>query len=196
MTFFFPKQKLKMRVLGISLIVSCAPLILAEDSWKNTEQAASQAAKTAHCGEAEKLLSANLKAADTFSPKDPRRPQTLFDLAEVYRAEGKYSDATPLYERSLQTYTRIYGAEATEVADVLNGEAELYKSLNDYTHAEPLLVLALAIRTKLLHPGDPDIAQSQNDLGEIYSATGAFDKAEPLLTEALESRNKNPGAQS
>jgi hypothetical protein len=46
-------------------------------------------------------------------------------------AEGKYSEAFSLYERARQTYTGIYGADATEVADTLEGEAELYKSLND-----------------------------------------------------------------
>src|SRR6202035_4572721 len=177
------------------ILLSCASLF-AQDSWKAGEESAARAAKAARFGEAEQLLSANLKVADTFLPKDPRRPRTLLDLAEVYRAEGKYSDALPLYERSLQIYTRIYGSEAIESADVLNGEAELYKSLNDYAHAEPLLVQALAFRQKLLHPGDPDIAQTQNDLGELYTSTGAFDKAEPLLTEALVSRKKNPGAET
>ncbi len=167
-----------------------------QDSWKATEEAAARAGKAAHFDEAEKLLSANWRLADTLPAKDPRRPRTAFDLAEIYRAEGKYSQALPVYERALEIYTKLYGDEATEVADTLNGEAELYKSLNDYAHAEPLLLRALSIRQKLLHPGDPDIAQAENDLGEIYTATGAFDKAEPLLTEALASREKHPGGES
>ncbi len=124
----------------VSLLLLFSGLLAGQDSWKTTEEAAARAARAARFDEAEKLLSANLKSADALPPKDPRRPRTLFDLAEIDRAEGKYSHALPLYERALQVYTTIYGAHAAEVADVLNGEAELYKSLNDYTHAEPLLV--------------------------------------------------------
>lgn len=61
--------------------------------------------KEAHFDEAEKLLSGNLKSAEKFPGKDPRLPRTLFDLAEVYRAEGKYAEALPAYERALQIYT-------------------------------------------------------------------------------------------
>jgi tetratricopeptide (TPR) repeat protein len=180
----------------VGLVASLLLVISAEcavqDSWKTTEAAAAKASKAAQFAEAEKLLVANLKYSETLTAKDPRRPRTLFDLAEVYRAEGKYNDAFPLYERALQIYTALYGQEATEIADTLDGEAELYKSLNDYAHAEPPLMRALALRQKLLKPGDADIAQSQNDLGELYTANGAFDKAEPLLLQALASRQKNP----
>ncbi|MEY2411828.1 MAG: hypothetical protein QOD84_434, partial [Acidobacteriaceae bacterium] len=162
----------------------------AQDKWRNTEMAAARASKQAHFSEAEKILVANVSFAETLAPKDARRPRTLFDLAEVYRAEGKYSEALPLYERALQIYGTLYGAEASEIADTMEGEGELYKSLNDYLHAEPLLSRALAMREKLLSPGDDDIAQSDNDLGELYTATGAFEKAEPLLQKALASRKK------
>ena len=48
------------------------------------------ASKVAHFAQAEKLLLANLKIAETFSSKDARLPLTLFDLAQIYRAEGRY----------------------------------------------------------------------------------------------------------
>src|SRR5271157_423606 len=185
------------RLAGLVSILLALPTVLTgQDSWKATEEAAARAAKAAHFDEAEKLLTTNWRLAETLPAKDPRRPRTAFDLAEIYRAEGKYSQALPVYERALDIYTKLYGAEATEVADTLDGEAELYKSLNDYAHAEPLLLRCLTIRQKLLHPGDPDIAQAQNDLGEIYTATGAFDRAEPLLTQSLASRKRNPGPES
>src|SRR5437660_8595678 len=139
------------------------------ETWQANQQAAAAASKRAHFAEAEKLLVANEKLAETLPPKDARLPRSLFELAQIYRAEGKYSDALPLYERALQIYIRIYGAESTELADTLDGEAELYKSLDDYGHAEPLLVKSLALRQKLLRPEHADIAQSENDLGEVYT---------------------------
>src|SRR5580765_7869634 len=165
------------------------------ETWKANQDAAAKASKLAHFPEAEKFLLANKGLAETFSSKDARLPRTVFDLAQVYRAEGKYSDALPLYERALQIYVQLYGPESKELADTLDGECELYKSLNDYVHAEGLLVKSLVMRQNLLPADSTDVAQSKNDLGEVYTATGAFDKAEPLLMEALADRKK-AGAQT
>ena len=171
------QRKFMLAARIVSLLLVLPALLAAQDPWKPTEEKAARAAKEANFAEAEQLLATNLKYAETLSPKDPRRPRTLLDLAEVYRAEGKYPEAFPLYERALQIYTQLYGVESLEIGDTLNGEAELYKSLNDYAHAEPLLLRALSLRQKLLHAGDADIAQTENDLGELYTAMGAFDKA-------------------
>ena len=72
------------------------------ETWKSNEDAAAKASKRAQFAEAEKLLLANRQLVETFPAKDARLPRTIFDLAEVYRAEGKYSEALPLYERALQ----------------------------------------------------------------------------------------------
>ena len=66
------------------------------ETWKANQDAAAKASKLAHFPEAEKFLLANKGLAETFSSKDARLPHTVFDLAQVYRAEGKYSDALPL----------------------------------------------------------------------------------------------------
>jgi len=165
------------------------------ETWKANQDAAAKASRLAHFPEAEKFLLANKGLAETFSSTDARLPRTVFDFAQVYRAEGRYSDALPLYERALQIYVQLYGPESKELADTLDGEGELYKSLNDYVHAEGLLVKSLVMRQNLLPADSTDVAQSKNDLGEVYTATGAFDKAEPLLMEALADRKK-AGAQT
>ena len=146
-----------------------------EGRWKASETAAAKAAKSTHFAEAEKLLSANLGLAETFARKDPRHARTLFDLAEVYRAEGKYSEVFPLYERALQIYTVIYGADATEVADTLEGEVELYKSVNDHAHAEPLLVRALDLRKSSCTP----VHQEVRGIAESLSARPWRSECEP-----------------
>ena len=51
--------------------------------------------------EAEKQFAAALKEAEQFAPKDPRLATGLNSLAEVYRAQGRYAEAEPLYKRSL-----------------------------------------------------------------------------------------------
>lgn len=161
------------------------------EEWKHNSVAAAAASKQGHFSEAERLLLTNEKLAEKFPPKDARLPQTFFDLAQVYRAEGKYSQALALYEHDRQIYVQSFGVESTELADTLNGEGELYKALGDYAHAEPLLAQSLHLRQKLLKPDDQDIAESENDLGELYILTGAYDQAEPLLLSALDLRKKH-----
>src|SRR5262245_26519926 len=88
-----------------------------QDSWKSTEEAAAKASSVSQFGEAERLLAQNLKLVQTLPAKDARRPRTMFDLAEIYRAEGKYNEALPLYESASQIYNGLYGPESTEIAD-------------------------------------------------------------------------------
>src|SRR5690349_2545304 len=119
------------------------------EAWKKNEDSAAAASKAAHFADAERLLLQNQKLAETFPSKDARLPRTLFDLAQVYRAEGKYAESLPLYQRALQIYTTLYGSQSEELAQTLNAQAELYKSLGDYGHAEPLMITALEMRRKI-----------------------------------------------
>ena len=182
-----------MKITFVFAVLTCVATLGRADSsiatWKNTEDAAEAASKLGHYREAEALLIRNRKFAETFPPKDARLPRTLFDLAQIYRAEGKYSEALPIYERLRQIYQDLYGPRSPELASTLDGEGELYKSLEDFEHAEPLLKQSLEMRETLPHK-DYDLAQSENDLGEVYTALGQFDKAEPLLADALATRQQ------
>src|SRR5260370_34251735 len=114
----FTQRKFMRATLAASLFL-IATATTAQDSWKVTEMAAAKAAKQAHFAETERLLTTNLKVAEKLSPKDTRLPRTLLDLAEIFRAAGKYSEAFTDYERALQAYTARYGTEATDAADTI-----------------------------------------------------------------------------
>src|SRR5437667_12355118 len=106
---------------ALVLLTTCASAASDLEVWVKTEDAAADASRVGHFRAAEALLLSNQKLAETFPPKDARLPRTLFDLAQVYRAEGKYSEALPVYERALQIYTKLYGPESIELADTLDG---------------------------------------------------------------------------
>lgn len=182
-------MKITIVLAGLITVVSLGWADSSIETWKKTEDAAAAAAKLGHYREAEALLLRNRKFGETFPPEDARLPRTLFDLAQIYRAEGKYSEALPIYEQLRQIYQDLYGVQSPELASTLDGEGELYKSLEDFAHAEPLLAQSLEMREKLPHK-DSDLAQSKNDLGEVYTAIGQFDKAEPMLTDALATRQQ------
>jgi hypothetical protein len=80
----FAQHRFMRATLAASLSFIATATASAQDSWKATETAGANAAKQAHFAEAERLLSTNLKVAEKLSPKDPRLPRTLLDLAEVY----------------------------------------------------------------------------------------------------------------
>jgi tetratricopeptide (TPR) repeat protein len=69
---------------------------------------------------------------------------TLNNLAELYKEEGRYADAEPLYKRVLAINEKALGPDHPSVALALNDLAELYKEEGRYADAEPLYKRALA----------------------------------------------------
>ena len=73
---------------------------------------------------------------------------SLNNLAELYRVQGNYSEAEPLYQRSLAIWEKVLGSEHPSVATSLNNLAELYTDQGNYSEAEPLYQRSLAIYEK------------------------------------------------
>ena len=59
------------------------------------------------------------------------------NLAELYRAQGKYAEAEPLYKRALGIREKALGPDHPDVATGLNNLAELYRVQGKYAEAEP-----------------------------------------------------------
>jgi tetratricopeptide (TPR) repeat protein len=83
-------------------------------------------------------------------------PTLLNNLADLYRAQGRYADAEPLYKRSLAIREKALGADHPDVATSLNNLANLYRAQGRYADAEPLYKRALAIRERVLGPDHPE----------------------------------------
>jgi tetratricopeptide (TPR) repeat protein len=67
-------------------------------------------------------------------------------LAELYREQGNYAEAEPLYQRELRIREQALGPEHPDVAYPLNGLAILYSDQSNYAKAEPLYQRALVIQ--------------------------------------------------
>ncbi len=52
----------------------------------------------------------------------------LNDLANLYREQGKYAQAEPLYQRALHIWEQALGPDHPQVAYRLNGLASLYQN--------------------------------------------------------------------
>jgi CHAT domain-containing protein/F0F1-type ATP synthase beta subunit len=109
------------------------------------------------------------------------------------RAQGQYTAAIPLAERTLALREKVLGKEHLLVATSLNRLGLLYEHMGNYSQAEPLLQRSLAIREKVLGKEHPDVAQSLNNLAELYRDMGNYSQAEPLYQRSLAILEKVPG---
>lgn len=67
------------------------------------------------------------------------------NLALLYKTQGHYEQAEPLYERALAIWEKALGPDHTHVATVLNNLAALYRATNRDDEAEALEQRAAAI---------------------------------------------------
>ena len=79
--------------------------------------------------------------------------ESLNNLAELYRIQGRYAEAEPLYRRSLAIRERTLGPEHSSVATSLNNLAEVYRGQGRWEDAAPLYPRAP-------RPGEPPLLVS------------------------------------
>jgi tetratricopeptide (TPR) repeat protein len=118
---------------------------------------------------------------------------SLSYLALLYKAQGRYSEAEPLYGRSLSIREQQLGADHPDVATSLNNLAGLYQAQGRYSEAEPLYGRSLSIREQQLGTNHPDVATSLNNLAELYRVQKRYEKAETLYVRALQIREEQLG---
>ena len=98
----------------------------------------------------------NADVSKLYGEGEPNVATALTNLAEQYKAQGRYADAEPLYQRSLAIREKGLGPDHPDVATALNNLADLYLSQGRYADAEPLYERAVAIYEKALGPDQPD----------------------------------------
>ena len=73
---------------------------------------------------------------------------TRDSLALLYRAQGRYAEAEPLYKRSLAIRENALGPEHPHVANALKGYAALLRKTGRGDEATMMELRAKAIRAK------------------------------------------------
>ncbi len=110
---------------------------------------------------------------------------SLSYLGLLYRSQGRYSEAEPLYLKALDILQRQLGDDHPNVATSLNNLAGLHNSQGRYSEAEPLYLKALDILQRQLGDDHPDVANSLNNLALLHNSQGRYSDAEPLYRQAL-----------
>ena len=73
---------------------------------------------------------------------------SLNNLADLYRVQGKYGEAEPLYKRSLAITEKALGPDHPDVATSLENYALLLRKMQSNAEAVELEANAKAIRDK------------------------------------------------
>ena len=99
-------------------------------------------------------------AAVLQAGEDPAKAQfqALNQRAIQFYQQGKYKEATELFEQEVRLALKAFGPDHPDVATALNNLAELYRSQGRYAEAEPLYRRSLTIREAKLGPDHPDVA--------------------------------------
>jgi CHAT domain-containing protein/Tfp pilus assembly protein PilF len=138
-------------------------------------------------GAAVPLLRKALELREAVLPAgDIEIARTCNNLALILDEQGHYSDARPLYERTLQ----MLSADDPNRAVVLNNLAVVLGELAEYAAAKSLLDESLAMKEKARGPEHPDVATSLNNLAQLYVEQGEHAAARPLFERALRIREK------
>ena len=83
-----------------------------------------------------------------LGPEHPSVAKGLNNLAELYRAQGRYTEAEPLHERSLAIREKALGPEHPDVATSLENYAGLLRATGRIAEADKMEARAKAIRAK------------------------------------------------
>lgn len=109
-------------------------------------------------------------------------------LGEVYLQLGRYEDAKPLMERSLETRRRELGDEHDLTLVSMNNLALLRVYMGDLEQAEALYREALEVRRRTLGVEDERTLTLMTNLGNLLRSQGRSAEAEPLLVATVEGR--------
>jgi tetratricopeptide (TPR) repeat protein len=87
-----------------------------------------------------------------LGPEHPATAASLNNLSELYRAQGKYEEAEPLYRRAMTIRQKTLGPEHPDTAQSLSNLALLYRFQGKYAEAEALYKRSLEIYEKAVGP--------------------------------------------
>ncbi|MDD1434838.1 tetratricopeptide repeat protein [Dolichospermum sp. ST_sed6] len=92
-------------------------------------------------------------------------------MAFLYKSQGKYDEAEPLYQQALSLRRELLGDRHPDVADSLSNLAALYYNTQRYSEALQSIQLAIQIYEQTLGTDHPT---TQNALGWLQLIQNAM----------------------
>jgi tetratricopeptide (TPR) repeat protein len=109
----------------------------------------------------------------------------------MFRDQGKYARAEPVYRRALAIREKALGPDHADLVATLDSLAWICYAQRKFAEAEPLYLRALVIWEKAVGPEHPTVAQALDNLAEVHVAQQRYAQAEPLYRRALAIRERS-----
>ncbi len=125
---------------------------------------------------------------------DEKKFVTIIEkLANYYLIAGKFNDAKPLLEQTIELNKRIYGEESSKTAESLDDYATLLYHKNEFHSAELNFNQALKIQSKLFGQEDHRYIKTLGNLGAVYFGKGELDKSKEIFEKSIDVTMKTDG---
>ncbi len=118
---------------------------------------------------------------------DPQLARVINDLAVMFWAQGRFSEAETHFQESLAMLIEVHGDDAAELLDTLNNLGTLARERGTLEETEGYYRRALAILEKVVPPMPQQVAMSRFLLGTLLLESDS-EAAEALLRQALATR--------
>jgi tetratricopeptide (TPR) repeat protein len=89
---------------------------------------------------------------------------TIGNLAVLYKRQGKFEDAAPLFERALEITKHQLGPDHPKLSDIYYNIHSMYFKQQKWDKALPYLEKSIAIDEKVFGPFHPEVLQSKMEL--------------------------------
>jgi len=132
-------------------------------------------------------------APETGAKGSDALADALERLGDCLGRQGRYSEARPLFERSLTIRERLHGPEHASVAAALDALGWLLVHSGRHTEADSFYRRALSIRTRGIGPEHSDTARTLAGLAYLRFLQERFDEAKELALVSLRIRERTLG---
>lgn len=96
--------------------------------WDRYNVGGQQAMTQGKWSDAENSFKMALQEAEKLGLNDSKLPQSLNNLANCYRQQGKFTDAEPLYKRALELKTKQVGPFSNELVSIMENYAKMLRA--------------------------------------------------------------------
>jgi TonB family protein len=117
--------------------------------------------------------------------KDLRVLPMLTNLAEIYLAKGKESEAVAAYQKVLDAYQANSGDQRLPVVKITERIAAAYYYKKDYGKAEEYFLEAAALREGLNGAQSLEASRIYTSLGDVYRSKNQYAKAQEFYLKAI-----------
>lgn len=149
--------------------------------------------------EAERIAAASLAGNRERNPRHPRCAASLHNLAVVYVAQGRCSEAKVLYQQALAVDEDAGQAPHAGTATTLSNLAAVYRDQEQFSEAESLLRRALGIREALNGPDHHwtaavllNLAMTYDCQGRKHEAASTHERALAILRKVVAAAGADP----